>query len=258
MRKALLLLCLSSLIMLSCQKSLSVETHDDGTEGDSTGTVKDTFTYEVITKDTGGWYGVWVNENSDLTGSGLDSGSFGSAIYLKSGWKYSFVPKHSPFQMMMSVDAKNYSDDITINFYKNGQLIKAKTNDPITGFSKLLWNAVDDTTIGTVQDPLLTYEVLLSNMDTSKFESDGWWGGWTNKNGNNTFTSNPLTMDFAIPSGWRYSFHAASLPFIMSMQTSPYTKEGSTVILNFYVNNVLVKTSSSNDLIYPPLSYTVQ
>ncbi|CAN5642579.1 hypothetical protein BH10BAC2_BH10BAC2_29680 [soil metagenome] len=262
MRKIFLLLCSSSLLMLSCQKSLSVETYDNGTEGgngtDSTGTTKDTFTYEVVTKDTGGWYGIWVDENGDLAGSGRDSGSFGTAIYFKSGWKYSFVPKQSPFQMMMSVDAKYYTDNVTINFYKNGQLVKTRTNDPISGFSKLLWNAVEDTLTGTVQDPLLTYEVLLSNMDTSKFESDGWWGGWINKNGDNTFTNNPLAMDFAIPSGWRYNFHVASLPFTMSMQTSPYTKGGSTVILNFYVDNILVKTNSSNDLIYPPLTYTVQ
>jgi len=258
MKKMLWLLSFTPLLIFSCQKSLSVEMYDDGTEGDSTATTKDTLTYEVITKDTGGWYGIWIDENSDLIGTGLDSGSFGSAIYFKSGWRYSFTPKHSPFQMMMSVDAKNYSDDITINFYKNGQLIKTKTNDPITGFSKLLWNAVNDTTVGTAQDPLLTYEVVLSNMDASKFQSDGWNGGWINKNGDNTFTSNPLAMDFAIPSGWRYSFHVASLPFTMSMQTSPYTKGGSTVTLNFYVNNILVKTSSSNDLIYPPLTYTVQ
>ena len=126
------------------------------------------------------------------------------------------------------------------------------------GVAKILYNVEGDSLQGTITQPLLTYEVLLSNMDTSKFESDGWWGGWANKNGDNTFTSNPLAMDFAIPSGWRYSFHVASLPFTMSMQTSPYTKGGSTVTLNFYVNNILVKTNSSNDLIYPPITYTVQ
>lgn len=261
MRKLLFSLLSICLLTTACQKALSTETIDNGTEGtqggDSTFTPKDTLTYEVITSDTSGWYGVWIDENTNFRSNSLDSVSYGSPVYFKSGWRYSFVPKHAPFQMMMSVDARNYVDDITINFYKNGALINTQTNSPIKGFAKLLMNVIDDTTTGTATDPVVTYEVLLNNMDTSKFQYDGWSGTWNGMNENVSLVNNPLVWDFAIPGGWKYSFHPKSLPFVMSMQTSPYTKGGARVIINFYVNGKLVKTSAADDLIYPPITYDV-
>jgi hypothetical protein len=258
MKKIFLLLCSSSLLILSCKKSVSVETTDNGIEDSAVFSTGDILTYEVITKDPGGWFGIWTDSSGNVEGTPLDSINYGSPVYNASGWKYSFKWNGYSSQLMMSVAARTYQDDITINLYRNNELVASATNDQMKGVAKILYNIKGDSLQGTTAQPLLTYEVLLSNIDTSKFESDGWWGGWTNKNGDNTFTSNPLAMDFAIPSGWRYSFRVASLPFTMSMQTSPYTKGGSTVILNFYVNNILVKTNSSNDLIYPPITYTVQ
>lgn len=249
MKKNILLFIVSICFLTACQKNVSVN--------NTPHLQNDTLTYEIITTDTGGWYGVWMDENGELAGTGLDGGNSGSAIYFKSGWKYSFVAKNAPFQMMMSVDSKNYDDNITINFYKNGVLQKTQTSEPFKGFAKMLWNAVDGSIVGTTQDPIITYEVLLDNMDTTKFQSNGWSGQWYGVKEHNTSVDNPLTFDFAIPGGWRNSFHPKSLPFTMSMQTMPYTKYGAEVTINFYVNGVLVKTTTSNDLIYPPLTFEV-
>ncbi len=261
MRKIFFSLLSICLVATACQKALSTQTTDNGTGvtqgGDSTFTPSDTLAYEVITNDTSGWYGMWTGENAELMSNDLDSGSYGSPVYFKSGWKYTFVPKHAPFQMMMSVDARNYVDDITINLYKNGQLIKTQTNSPGKGFSKVLMDIIDDTTKGTAQDPVVTYEVLVDNMDTTAFEHDGWIGHWTGPEGNSSLINNALGLDFAIPGGWRYSFHPKSLPFTMSMQASPYTKGGAMATINFYVNGVLVKTSSADDFVYPPMTYDV-
>jgi len=246
------------LLVIACQKSVSVETFDNSIEeaDSSIVSIGDTITYEVITMDTSGWYGIWNDENGNVAGTGLDSVTWGSAIYFPSRWKYSFLAKQQPLQLMMSVASRNYRDDITINFYRNGEIIKTATNTGMKGVAKILYNAIDETPAGTAQDPVLTYEVILSEMDSSKHQYDGWNGQWLTATGSYNTGENPLTTLFAIPSGWKYSFKLAQLPFTMHMQAGPYSTNSSTVTINFYVNGVLVKTASSDEWI-PDVSYDV-
>ena len=93
MKKLLCCHASSTLLILSCQKSVSHESKDNGTEGDSTDYFQQeiSLTYEVITKDTGGWFGIWTDASGNVVGTPLDSITFGSPVYNKSGWKYSFA-----------------------------------------------------------------------------------------------------------------------------------------------------------------------
>lgn len=260
MKKIYLLLCLSSLLVLSCQKSVSVETHDNGTEDSTIFSSGDSLTYEVITKDPGGWYGIWTDASGNVVGTPLDSITFGSPVYNKSGWRYSFAWNGYTSQLMMSVDTKSFMEDITINLYRNNELIASSTNDQMKGVAKILYNIEGDSLQGTTTQPLLTYEVTLDQMDSTKYQYNGWNGQWRLGNGIYNTESNRLTEDdvLAIPSGWRYNFKPDHLPFTMSMQTFPYLQGGATVRVNFYVNGKLVKTSSSAELTYPPVEYEVQ
>ena len=260
-----LLLCITA-----CQKSVDpIMGGNDPEDSISVPNMPgDTITYEVISADTSGWYGMWMNDQSRLVANQLESidysnsfpSYYGTPIYLHSGWKYSFVPQHHPFQALISVDNRTYLNDITINLYKGGQLIKSSRNNPATGFAKLM--ADIDTTIvtGTATDPVLTYEVLVSDTNNSAFQSGSWIGEWNMPNDTvNSFVDgiiNPILFDFAIPSGLHYTFKPAHLPFDMSLFASPYTEDGGNITINFYVNGQLVKSASSRK--QQRLTYTVQ
>jgi hypothetical protein len=258
-----LLLCITA-----CQKSADPIMGGNDPAEDSTIIPGDTIKYEVISADTSGWYGMWMDEQSRLVANQLDSidyrysipSYYGTPIYFHSGWKYSFVPKHRPFQALISVANRTYSNDITVNLYKGGQLIKTTKNDAMSGVAKLM--ADIDTTVvtGTATDPVLTYEVLISDANTSSFESDSWIGQWTMPDGTSNSivdgVDNPILFDFAIPSGWNYSFKPDHLPFDMSLFAVPYTEDGSNVTINFYVNHQLVKNASSRK--QQRLTYTVR
>lgn len=248
MKKTTFLFFFSCLLIAACQKSVNKIPDDpilpEVSGEDSSITDNDTLTYEVITKDANGWYGIWNDENGNLSGTGLDSGAWGNAIYFPSGWKYTFVPKTKPLNMMVSAAAKSYSEDITINFYRNGQLIKRATNSSMKGVCKLMLNS-KDTLMGTAENPVITYEVLLNNMDSTKFEFNGWSGQFLDASGK--YSENPLALNFAFPSGWKYTFRPQKLPFTLGMQGTPYASE---MTINFYVNGQLVKTKSAYDWIY--------
>jgi len=264
-----LLLC-----MTACQKSVDPimggndPSVDSASTPGGTGNPGDTITYEVISADTSGWFGMWMDDQSRLVANKLDSiqysdplpNYYGSPIYFHSGWKYSFVPKHQPFQALISVDNRTFLQDLTINLYKGNQLIKTVKNDPASGFAKLMVDL--DTTIvtGTANNPVLTYEVLVSDPDNASFQYNAWIGQWTMPDGKNNGIidgiANPLLFDFAIPSGWHYTFKPDHLPFDMSLYASPYTEDGSNVTINFYVNHQLVKSASSRK--QQRLTYTVQ
>lgn len=228
----------------------------------------DTITYEVISADTSGWFGMWMDDQSRLVANQLDSiqnstpipNYYGSPVYFHSGWKYSFVPKHQPFQAMISVDNRSFLQDITINLYKGNQLIKTVKNNPSSGFAKLMADLDTTVVTGTASDPVLTYEVLVSDPNASLFQSDSWMGQWTMPDGTNNGivdgVINPLLFDFGIPSGWHYTFKPDHLPFDMSLFAMPYTEDGSNVTINFYVNHQLVKSASSRK--QQRLTYTVQ
>lgn len=269
MKKILLLLYCLSLFILSCQKSISIETHDNDVEDDSTiFTTGDTLTYEVISADTSGWFGIWTDASGNLVGTPLDSVTYGSPVYNKSGWKYSFAWDGYSSQLMMSVANRTYSEDITINLYRNNELIKTVTNNPnsaitnnpndtLKGAARVIYNVDGAALEGTAHQPVLTYEVLVDEMDSTKYQYDAWNGCWYTSEGISTCAINSFSTLFAIPSGWKYSFTANHLPFEMSMQTFPYSKDGATITINFYVNGVLVKTNSSSELTYPPITYEV-
>jgi hypothetical protein len=247
---------------IGCQKSISVNVANgtgDSTLSDSTFSHGDIITYEVITKDTSGWFGIWADSTGNVAGTPYDSVNYGSPIYNYSGWKYSFEWNGYSAQLMMSVAARTYNEDITINIYRNNELIQSATNDQMKGVAKTLYNIKGDSLQGTAEQPVLTYEVLLDNMDSSLYQYDGWNGNWRLGNNEINILTNPLTDQqfIAIPSGWRYNFKPDKLPFTMSMQTFPYSEGGSTVTANFYVNGRLVKTNSSGSLTYPPITYEV-
>lgn len=262
MKTIILLLLSSGIFLIACQKSvldtnIPANRPIDNT-GDSVITVGDTLSYEVLTSDTRGWFGMWNQPNSGLASNVLEGITYGSAIYLPSGWRYTFVSPAQPFQALISAAASTYNDDITVNLYRNGALIKSSKNDAMRGVAKLMVNAGTDSLKGTPEDPVLTYEVLVSEMDTTKFESDGWVGQWTNAKGVPMDLNNRLLSAwFAIPSGWRYSFKPENLPFTMRMAASPYTKNGGKVTINFYVNGQLIQSSASREWIYN-MSYNVQ
>jgi hypothetical protein len=261
MKTIILLLLGSGIFLIACQKSLQNTNRPanrpiDNT-GDSTIMVGDNLSYEVLTLDTRGWFGIWNRPDIGLATNVLNSITYGSPVYLPSGWKYTFVSPAQPFQALISAAASTYNDDITVNLYRNGALIKSSKNDAMKGVAKLMVNAGTDSLRGTPADPVFTYEVLVSEIDTTKFESDGWIGQWNNAKGVVSDLNNRLALGFAKPSGWKYTFKPEHLPFTMRMAASPYTKDGAKVTINFFVNGQLVKSSASRDWIYN-MQYTVQ
>lgn len=246
------------IFLMACQRSVSDINNRTDNTNDSIAMAGDILTYEVLTTDTVGWFGVWNQSNGVLTGNAFDSVTYGSPVYLHNGWRYSFKAPSFPFQALVSVATHLWSDDITINLYKNNQLIKSVTNDAMKGVAKLIAEVQTDTLTGTSADPVLTYEVLVTEPDSTKFESDAWIGHWmTPKGVYNDLTSPVLQQEFAMPSGWRYSFKPEHLPFRMAMQASPYTRYGGKVTMNFFVNGQLVKSSASRDWLQN-VEYTVQ
>lgn len=246
------------LTLSSCQKQIEVNRPAFPVGTDSTYTPGDTITYEVITTDREGWFGVWNEGSGKLNGSVLDSGSFGSPVYLPSGWRFAFVPGATANQSFISVAAKSFNDDITVNIYKNGALLKTNTNFPMRGMARILAETDPPKLVGTDAQPILTYEVITTSYDTTKFNYTAWLGIWADADGINQTVHQYLLGDFSMPSGWRYSFIPDHLPFTMSMQAYPYTPNGALITTNFYKNNVLVKSTSSRDLVYPPPTFEVK
>lgn len=238
-------------ILLSCQKSVSDSSQDSGTaDADSLIAAGDTITYEIITADPNGWGGIWNEPDGTVGSNPVDSITYGSPIYYQSGWRHSFICPSTPFQAFISAASRLYDEDITANLYKNGKLIKSVTNDAMKGVTKLLVSVNTDTLVGTPSDPVLTYEVLIIDADTAQFEPDAWLGQWNLPDGKvNDFNKPFSTMWYALPSGWRYTFKPHQLPFTMFLSGSPYTFEAATMIINFYVNGQLVKTTSTRNFI---------
>ena len=257
MKTFLLLLLSFGIFLIACQKSLRDSNKISGNTGDSTIMAGDILTYEVLTSDKKGWFGIWSTPDHSLVCNALDSISYGSPVYLPSGWKYTFASPAQSFHALISAAASTYNDDITVNLYKNGALLKSSKNDAMKGVAKLMVKAGTDNLKGTSADPVVAYEVLISEIDITKFESDGWVGTWTNAKGVGNLLNNRLAIDFAIPSGWKYIFKPEHLPFTMRMAASPYTKNAAKITINFYVNGQLVKSSASRDWIYD-MQYTVQ
>jgi hypothetical protein len=242
---------------MACQRSVS-DINRTYNSQDTIVTTRDTLTYEVLTTDPGGWFGVWSLTGGNLASNALDSVNYGSPVYLPSGWTWTITSPGYFFQPLLSVASRSFSDDITINLYKNGNLIKSVKNDAMKGVAKLIDEVQSDTLIGTATDPVLTYEVLVSDPDATKFESDAWIGHWMTSKAVYNDAVNPLLSSlFAMPSGWKSSFKPERLPFVMSMQASPYTANGGKITINFFVNGQLVKSSAARDWIYD-MQYTVQ
>lgn len=264
MKNVFAFFCTALILFSACQKpatsnrSVQRQGNVDSTGIDSTGIPSKNYTYEVLTSDSSGWFGIW-NAPDGLTGTDLDSITFGSPVYLSSGWKYTFSAPAVNFQPFISVASRTYDADITVNLYRDGKLMKSGKNDPILGVARLMVMPDSIQTNGTTAEPILTYEVKLSDPDTTKYQYNSWIiGNWNNANGTSNSGDHPVLSWFAIPSGWKYSFKPNHLPFTMLMQASPYTQNGNTATINFYVNGVLVKTTSGRDWIYPPLTYSVQ
>jgi hypothetical protein len=257
--KTFILFLSGCIFIIACQKSVpDINTRVSNTQ-DSVITAGDSLTYEVLTTDTGGWYGAWNLPEEGIAANVLDSVYYGSPIYLPNGWRYSFKAPTYPFQALLSASSRSYSDDITVNLYKNGQLIKSVTNDAMKGVAKFIYDVQTDTLVGTSANPVLTYEVTVSDQDVTQFESDAWIGRWMTAKGVYDDQNNHLLQSFlfAIPSGWKYSFKPEHLPFTMSMQASPYTKNGGKITVNFFVNGQLVRSFAARDWIYV-MEYTVQ
>jgi hypothetical protein len=256
MKKYLILLCFVFLMMSACQKPANPTGRPART--DSSVIPTSGITYEVITTDTSGWAGVWNAADGKLTGTQLDNITYGSPVYLHSGWTYNIPAPSAGFVPLISVTTRSYSGDITVNVYKDGKLIKSSSNYPQQGMARLLLMPDSMQTNGTYTNPILTYEVKISDPDVSKFEYDAWKGHWNDANGMYNDTTNVLLSTFPLSDGWKYSFKPDHLPFTMQMQASPYTKDGGMVTIHFYVNGTLVKSASGRDWIYPPLTYIVQ
>ncbi len=269
--KQLVLLAVSYCILVTaCQKKVNMDGIGNGTAEDNDSIIRagDQVMYEVITKDSLGWFGAWSDSTGKLVTGKLDSVSYGNPVFFPGGWTYSFTCPNQPFQALISVDAAEFQDDITVNLYKNGRLIKSSTNNPVIGFAKLISLAETDSLVGTAQNPIVTYEVLVTDPDTSKFQSDSWLGVWVEADGQGSTTVTDGTGDpytnsmlnlFGMPSGWRRTFRPEHFPFTMRMSILPYSPEGSNVTVNFYVNRQLVKTGSSRDFVSGEnFNYTVQ
>jgi len=256
MKKYYISFCLAFIIFSGCQKSFTAKDDADKPEGvDSSVIPKNGITYEVLTTDTSGWAGIWNGPGGKLTGTDI---SDGSPVYLHSGWTCSIAMPSVNLVPLISVATKTFNGDITVNVYKDGKLLKSISNYPLRGMARLLLLPDSMQTNGTSSNPMLTYVVTISDPDTSKFQYDAWLGHWNDANGMFNDTANVFLSMFPISKGWKYSFKPDHLPFTMSMQATPYTKDGSTVTIHFYVNGALVKSTSGRDWIYPPLTYIVQ
>src|SRR5205809_6142897 len=87
--------------IIGCQKSVpDINTRVSNMQ-DSVITADDSLTYEVLTTDTGGWYGAWNLPEEGITANVLDSVNYGTPIYLHSGWRYSFKTPAYPFQALL-------------------------------------------------------------------------------------------------------------------------------------------------------------
>lgn len=258
--KRTFIIFISIALLCACQKNVSTtparpqlnQPQDSSLPGG------DSITYEVITDDNRGWWGIWSLPDGSLKGAALTDTTFGSPVYLPSGWRYSFPSPATSFDAFISTATSTYSDNITVNLYQKGKLIKSVTNDAMKGMTKLMSHINGDSLTGSTGRPLLTYEVMVTDPDVSKFESGSWVGSWLTSEGTySTRETYLLTLDFPIPSGWRYSFTPDKLPFTMEFYAGPYTKFGGKVTINFYVNNALVKSQSTRDWIYR-MQYDVQ
>ena len=253
MKKLVILLFCSIFLLNACQKPAGQFDQSRGDRIDSVIQSGDILTYEVLTPDPGGWYGVWNRSDGVLVSVGLDSITWGNPLYLQSGWKYTFVAPSRPFQALLSAFSKSYSTAITANLYKNGALIKTGATDGIPGFAKFMVDVQTDDWKGTVTDPVLTYEVLVTdpNPDTTVFQRDAWQGQWNTPSGVvNDLNDRMAGSTFPMPGGWKYSFKPEHLPFRMYMAAGPYSSGGGRVTINFYVNGNLVKTISSRQWMY--------
>jgi len=258
MKKVIFFVSAYCFIAFACQKSISSSSQDNGTAGvDSLIVAGDTITYEILTADARGWAGMWNGPDGLLECNPLDNVTYGSPVYYRSGWTCSFICPAKPFQAFISAATIFYNEDITANLYKNGKLIKTVTNDAMKGVAKLMVNANTDTLTGSASNPVLTYEVLINNADTTKFEWDAWTGQWNTPDGTVNDLNKPLLGLFALPSGWKYTFRPQKLPFTMYVGASPYTAGGATITINYYVNGSLVKTISSQSYTYGN-TYVVQ
>lgn len=255
MKKYVIPFCFAFMMIGACRKTANEP--DKPARTDST-LIPDTgITYEVVTTDTSGWEGIWNGADGKLTGTPLDNGTSGSPVYLHSGWTYNIAAPSANFVPLISVATKTFSGDITVNVYKDGKVIKSVTNYPQMGMARVMLVPDSMQTDGTAADPVLTYEVTISDPDTSKFQYDAWMGHWTDADGMYNDSANVFLSMFPISGGWKYSFKPDHLPFTMSMQARPYSENGSNVTIHFYVNGALVKSASGRDVIYPPLTYIV-
>src|SRR5262245_35710090 len=131
------------IFFMACQKSVPDVNNRTDNSQDSIVATGDTLTYEVLTTDTAGWFGLW-NLPGELAGNVLDSVTYGTPLYFPSGWRYSFsVPAYS-FQALLSAASRTYSHDVIVNLYKNGQLIKSVKNDAMPGVAKFIYDVKAD------------------------------------------------------------------------------------------------------------------
>ncbi len=278
MKQCILLIACLCLLITACTKwqpdSIVTNQNDttivaNGTDTNSSGNFKDTsiiragdkVTYEVITEDPTGWFGIWNDSTGQLTSNGLDSIAYGSPKLLPSGWKYSFTCPNRPFQALISVAGNSWQQKTRVNLYKNNHLIQSNSDKVIPAAARLISTAKTDSLVGTSSHPVLTYEVIISNDDTSAFEHDAWFGQWTvSADGKTDDYYDPLlSSPLPIPSGWRYSFYADALPFTMAMGVGPITTNTSVATLRFYVNGQLVKsTDTRTDIYAEDYKYVVQ
>ena len=256
--KYILLIFAGCALISGCQKILLDNNRPTGINSDSTINAGDTLTYEVLTKDTTGWFGLWNEADGKMGGNVLDSVTFGTPVCFPSGWRHTIISPDSFFQPLVSVASRTYQQEVSINLYRNGKLIQVGVQHPLVGVAKLMVKGTSPLPKGTATDPIVTYEVVLSKSDTTIFEFDSWTGHWMEADGvYNDFYNRVLSFMLPIPSGWRRSFKPPHLPFTMSFTGGPYLKNGNLTTVNFYVNGQLVKTTSSRDWIYA-MDYTVQ
>ncbi len=254
MKKLLFVLFGFALLFTSCFKpEASLTERHDEIQGDTVIMPGDTLTYEVITADPGGWYGVWNRSDGVLVSVGLDSISWGNPLYLPGGWRYTFIAPSRPFQALISAFTKSYSTDIIVNLYKNGKLLKSSTAEGIRGFGKVMATVNVPEPVGTAADPVLKYEVLVTepSPNITIFQRDAWLGQWNTASGVvNDLNDRLAGSHFPMPSGWKYIFKPDHRPFRMYLGGTPYSPDGGKVTINFYVNQVLVKSVSAREWMY--------
>src|SRR5262245_15585379 len=122
--KTLIILLFGCIFTIACQRSASDINNRINSSQDTITTTRDTLTYEVLTADPGGWFGVWSISGGNMASNALDSINYGSPVYLPSGWTMSITSPGNFFQPLLSAASRSFSDDITVNLYKNGNLIK--------------------------------------------------------------------------------------------------------------------------------------